>query len=141
MLSRFIRASRGHLRRDKVERELDAELDFHLECQIQENRERGMTPDESRRLALLSFGRVESVKGQSREVRGIAPFDEAWQDLRFGLRMLRRNRSFTIVAILALALGIGANTAIFSVIDAVLLRPLPFNNAERLVTIMETNPT
>jgi predicted permease len=130
---------RSLFRRNRVERELDEELQYHLNQQIQHNIAAGMTPDEARYAALRAFGGVEQHKERSRDSRGLKLIEDLGKDMLFGWRILRRNRSFTAVAVLTLALGIGANTAIFSVIDTVLLRPLPYQASERLVRLWATN--
>src|SRR5436309_1004435 len=110
--------------RRKVEAELDDEMRFHLE-----------KAQEARLAALREFGGVEQHKEDCRDERGTAALEDFWQDLLFAFRSLRRNAGFAAVAVLSLALGIGAATAIFSVVHAVLLRPLPYPQAERLVRV------
>ena len=100
-----------------------------------------MSPDEARRQARVALGGVESTKERYRERRRSRWLDEIWQDARFGIRTLVRNPGFTLIAVLSLALATGATTAIFSVVNSVLLRPLPFGDPERLVQIAETSMT
>ncbi len=127
----------GKPRRDN---ELDAEIEANLALHIDDNIRAGMTPAEARRQALLKFGSVESAKERYRDRRGIPFLETTWQDVRFTLRMLRKSPGFTTVAILTLALGIGANTAIFTLVNGILLEPLPFAHPSRLVSLTDTFP-
>src|SRR5579863_6577447 len=124
-LTRFFRKS-------KLDAQLDSELRFHVEQQTAQNIAAGITPDEARRGALAQFGGLEYIKEETRDARGTRFIESLFQDMRYGVRMLLKNRGVTLLAICALALGIGANAAIFSVADALLLRPEPFPNLSRL---------
>jgi predicted permease len=130
---------RALFRRTKTESELDSELRFHLESQVENNIRAGMSPEAARQSALREFGGVELAKEECRDERGTQFLENLWKDVRFGARMLRKNPGFTTVAVLTLALGIGANTAIFSVVGAVLLRPLPYPNHAKLLHVNETH--
>ncbi len=136
----FLARLRGTLQKGRLDEELDEELRVHLEMQTEENVRRGMEPREARRVAHLSLGGVEQVKEACRDRRGLPVIETTLRDLGYGLRMLRRNPGFAAVAVLTLAIGIGANAAIFGVINSVLLRPLPYPESERLVALFNSYP-
>jgi predicted permease len=131
---------RSFFRKDPLDQELDSEIASHLDMAVEENIARGLPAGEARRQALARFGGVQQARETHRETRGLPWLDVLMQDLSFTFRTMRRDRAFTIVAVLILALGIGANVAVFSVVNTILLRPLPFRDSEQLVRIVERNP-
>src|SRR6267154_1234684 len=129
---------RALFRKQQTERDLDEELQAYVENAAEQKMLAGMSREEALREARLEIGSIEGLKEDVREAGWESALESFMQDTRYGVRMLRRNPAFTGIAILALALGIGANTAMFSVIEAVLLRPLPYSNANELVRVAST---
>jgi predicted permease len=131
---------RSFFRKDPLDQELKQEMASHLQMAFEENTRRGMSPEEARRQALVRFGGVQQSIELHRESRGLPLVDVLTQDLRFTFRTLRRDYSFTTIAVLILALGISANITVFSVVNTILLRPLPFPDSQQLVRIVEKDP-
>jgi putative ABC transport system permease protein len=140
MLREAIERIRSFFLKPQRDSELDAEMAAHLELATEENLQKGIPADEARRLAMIRFGGVTQAKEQQREARGLPWLDVLMQDVRFTLRTLGRDRGFTVIAVIILGLGIGANITVFSVVNTILLRPLPFPNPQQLVRILTKDP-
>jgi putative ABC transport system permease protein len=132
---------RSLFRRRQAEQELDEELRYHFERQIEEHIAKGVTEEEARYAALRAIGGVEQRKEECRDMRRVRLIEDMVQDVRYGLRTLRRNPGFAALSILIMGLGIGANTAVFSVVNAVLLKPLSYHDPDRIVTISNASTT
>src|SRR5215475_1923311 len=123
-----------------ADQSLAEEIRFHIELETEKNIRLGMDPDEARRNAVAHFGGVQRVREEHRDVRPLRWLEDATADSRFAIRSLRRTPSLGVAAVLTLALGIGANVAIFSAVNAVVLQPLPYPGQDRLAMITEENP-
>jgi predicted permease len=140
MLSRLKTAMRAILRRAQAERELDEELRYHIEQQTEQNIRLGMDREEARTAARKAFGGVEQAKERSRDARGVRWLEDLWQDMRYGARMLVKKPGFTLIAVITLALGIGVNTALFTIYNAFVLKPLPIDDPQSIVTMRGVGP-
>lgn len=139
MFSNLWHRMRAIVRRGKVEGELEEELRFHLQRQVEKYVQSGMSREEAMRRARVEFGGVELAKEECRDARGVNFVENLVQDFRYGLRTLHKSPGFAAIAVITLALGIGASTAIFSVVESILWRPLPFPDSERLTALWSTN--
>src|SRR5260370_22678612 len=140
MLDDLLFRLRSLFRREAVESEMEEELRFHSEHQLEKYLKTGMSRDQALRRVRMEFGGLEQVKEDCRDARGVSLVETVTQDLRYGWRTLLKSPGFAVTALFTLALGIGANTAIFSVVYGILLRPLPFRDASRLMLLNETTP-
>ena len=140
MLRRLLKWARALVMRGRMEREMDAEMRFHLDMLVEENKRRGMTEKQALDAALRDFGGMERHKDKCRDVRRGTIIESFIQDVRFGARILIKNPGYTFIAVLTLALGIGANTAIFSVIYGVIMKPLPYTDEQQLVVLNQQAP-
>src|SRR5262249_61555954 len=139
-LPRLLSLLRNLFRKERVERELDAEVSAYLDPLTEQKVAAGMSREQARRAARLELGGVEQVKEEVRAVRAGALVEQFWRDVRVAVRSLRRNRGLTVTVVVTLALGIGANAAVFSVVRGVLLRPLVNRDEERLIYIRQSAP-
>ena len=128
------------IRHDDLDRGLNAEVRFHIEMETEKNIRLGMSPEDARLKALRSFGPMEKHKEETRDARGVSWIETLVADLRYGARALLKHPGYALLAVLTLGLGIGANTAIFSVINGVLLKPLPYEHGDRLVVVQQSAP-
>ncbi len=130
----------GRVNRDRLDDEFEEELRFHLQMEADTNLRRGMTPEQARRAARVRLGGIEGLREECRDVRGLPLVDTCMQDVRYGVRLLAKSRSFTAVAVLSLALGIGVNTAMFSILDRMLPGTLPVPNPHELAFLYHPGP-
>src|SRR5690348_15695495 len=140
LLHRLARRLRAIFRRDRVERELADEVQLHIELEQAKNERLGMPPNEARRAALITFGGVERYKEEARDARGVRVVETIAQDVRYAFRSMRKAPAYTTVVVLTLGLGVGATSAIFSIVNAVLLRPLPYAQDDQVMRVYSSTP-
>src|SRR5688572_22065420 len=124
----------------RAERELSAEIESHLQLHIDDHIRAGLSPQEARRRAVIALGGVERTKEEYRDRRGLPAFESLVRDLRYGVRALVKSPGFAVAGVIILGLGIGVNSAIFTVVNAVVLKPLPFADADRVMRLWQTPP-
>jgi len=135
---KFLPRLRAVFRKETLDREMSEEMRLHLELQVKANLAAGMSPDEARFAAHRQFGHVEGIKEQARDQRGLPWLEHVLQDFVYGFRLLRKSPGFTAITVLTLALGIGATAAIFTVVNSVILQPLPYRDPARVVALGES---
>src|ERR1700734_2945417 len=135
MMNGFRNRVRALFRRDNEQAELTDELQFHVDRQIEKYMRSGLTEEEARRRARLDFGGLDGVTEECRDEQRFRFFETVAQDVRYGLRVLRKKPAFTAIAVLTLALGIGASTAVFTAVDTILIKPLPYPNSDRIMAL------
>jgi predicted permease len=140
MLSDLFLRLRALLKRSAIERELDDELRFHVDHQVEAYVKAGISRDEAQRRARLEFGELDQVKEEYRDALGVRLLDDLWRDLRYAVRTLRRSPGFAATAVMSIALGVGANTLVFSVVNGLVLKPLPISDPDRVVFVQRVGP-
>jgi hypothetical protein len=138
MLNDLLYRLRALLRRQEVENEMEEELRFHLECEAARNRKFGLASGDAHQIARRAFGGMEQTREECRDARGTRVLEDVLQDCRYAIRMIRKNAAFSTLVVFTLALSIGANTAVFSIVHEVILKPLPFRDPSRLLAVWDT---
>src|SRR5689334_13009021 len=140
LMRAFITRLFGILGSHRAEQDLTAEIDSHLQLHVDDNIRMGMTPEEARRRAVIALGGIERTKEAVRDRRTVPVIDSLLRDVRYGIRTLTKSPGFALAGIVILGLGIGVNSAIFTIVNAVVLRPLPFPDADRIMRLWHTPP-